>query len=50
MNKNLNETADAVNECKKCLLVVHLLYAAAATVADLLNQPQLRDQHSQGSW
>jgi len=59
VSKRFNEVAVEVNECLKCLLegctpsllqCVHLLYAAAATVADLLHQAPSRSRQSQGSW
>jgi len=59
MTKRFNEMAVEANECARCLLLgctpsllqcVHLLYATAATVADLLHQLPFRGQHSQGSW
>ena len=56
MTKKFNDIVSEVNECMKCLLTpsllqcVHLLYAAAATVADLLHLPQSKGQHSQGCW
>ena len=59
VTKKFNDIVSEVNECMKCLLTestpsllqcVHLLYAAAATVADLLHLPQSKGQHSQGYW
>ena len=60
VNKLLDDTVSAVNECVEHLLVespapsllqcVHLLYAAATTVAELVRQPQSSRHHSGGSW
>ena len=59
VTKLFNDTVSEVNVCIQCLLAdltpsllqcVHLLYAAAATIADLLHQPQPSDRHPGGSW
>ena len=59
MTKLFNDTVSEVNACIQCLLADltpsllqcdHLLYAAAATVDDLLHQPQPSGKHSRGSW
>ena len=59
LTKKVKDTVMEVNQYIECLLAdctpsllqcVHLLYAAAATVADLIQQPQSGDQLSQGSW
>ena len=59
VTKKFNDIVSKVTECMKCLLTestpsllqcVHLLYAAAATVADLLHLPQSKGQRSQGCW